>query len=71
MRPVRKTLRLLENPADDADKEEQLRQTKSHLLTIGKQIEKSCEGKSDEWIEEWTEYVLINRLKLLSWVSLF
>ncbi|XP_063679146.1 chromodomain-helicase-DNA-binding protein 1-like isoform X2 [Bolinopsis microptera] len=55
MRPVRKTLRMLENPKDDADTEEQLRQTKSHLLTIGQQIEKTCEGKSDEWIKEWTE----------------
>ena len=55
MRPVRKTLRMLENPKDDADTEEQLRQTKSHLLTIGQQIEKNCEGKSEEWIKEWTE----------------
>ena len=58
MRPVRKTLRMLENPKDDADTEEQLRQTKSHLLTIGQQIEKNCEGKSDEWIKEWTELVV-------------
>ncbi|KAL5259223.1 hypothetical protein ACHWQZ_G009620 [Mnemiopsis leidyi] len=55
MRPVRKTLRMLENPKDDADTEEQLRQTKSHLLTIGQQIEKNCEGKSEEWVKEWTE----------------
>ena len=57
MRPVRKTLRLLEKPDEEADKEVQLRQTKAHLLTIGRQIEKNCEGKTEEWIEEWTELV--------------
>ena len=55
MRPVRKTLRLLENPVEEHDTEEQLRQTKAHLITIGEQIEKNCEEKSEEWIKEWTE----------------
>lgn len=46
---------MLENPEEEVDKETQLRQTKAHLLTIGQQIEKCCEGKSEEWITEWTE----------------
>ena len=55
MRPVRKTLRQLENPVEELDDKEQLRQTKAHLITIGQQIAKNCEGKSEEWIKEWTE----------------
>ena len=46
---------MLENPDTDLDKEDQLRQTKEYLLTIGEQIEKTCEGKQEEWITEWTE----------------
>eukprot|EP00116_Pleurobrachia_bachei_P005721 sb/3465983/ len=55
MRPVRKTLRmlLLGLWLDLFLLVEAV--WLEYLLTIGQQIEKTCEGKQEEWITEWTE----------------